>query len=82
MNAAKAGGLWRQITNSNDRLPVRETTVPAGGGPSQPLYGNRHDVTSNDHVLRYVIITSFIVIDSSVRQRVLFSCKWRVPRMG
>lgn len=83
MNAGKAGGLWLQITNSNDRLPVIETTFPASGGPSHPLYGNHHDVTSNELVLRYVIITSFIVIDSSVRQRVLFSCNraWEKSEM-
>lgn len=75
MNAGRAGGLWLQITDSNDGLPVIETTFPASGGPSHPLYGNRHDVTSYEHVLRYVIITSFIVIDSLVRQRFLFSCK-------
>lgn len=73
VNAGKAGGLWLQITNSNDGLPVRETTFPASGGPCHPLYGNRHekyaDVTSYEHVLRYVIITLFIVIDSLVRQR-------------
>ena len=86
MNAGKAGGLWLQITNSNDALPVRETTFPASGRPCHPLYGNRHekysDVTSYEHVLRYVIITSFIVIDSSIRQRFLFSCKWHVPPIG
>lgn len=75
MNAGKAGGLWLQITNSNDGLPVRETTYLASGGPFHPLFGNRHekyaDVTSYEHVLRCVIITLFIVIDSSVRQRFL-----------